>query len=886
MGVMTFQINVKDNAGTYSQTIEATSDGSSVTVKPAPVAISGVHIASSNGDHSAAVTGDTVTLTFTTTEQVSKLGNFKIKGSNPATFTSVESGSVYTNTATYVLDGTDPMGVMTFQINVKDSAGTYSQTIEATSDGSSVTVKPAPVAISGVHIASNHAGDNSSAVTGDTVTLTFTTTEQVSKLGNFKINGSNPATFTSVESGSVYTNTATYVLDGTDRMGVMTFQIDVKDSAGTYSQTIEATSDGSLVTVRPAPVAISNVHIASNHAEDNSSAVTGDTVTLTFTTTEQVSKLSNFKINGGNPATFTSAGAGSAWTNTATYVIDATDPLGVMTFQINVKDAAGTYSQTNEATSDNSSVTVKASTTNALSSLSLSGITLDQTVSENTYTYTATVPNDISVTTVTYTTVDENATADLQINGSSVSNPVPLSVGSNVISVVVTAQDGTTKSYSVTVTRVGSSNAALSSLNLSGITLDQTVSENMYTYTATVPNSVSITTATYTTTDIHAIVALNLNGQPVNNPISLNVGSNIISFVVTAHDGTMETYTVSVTREPQLVTAITVSSASTTMYVGDSLHFSANVTPGNATDKTFSWAVVPGTGVATINADGLLVATQAGTITVQATAHDRSGVVGTEVITIYIRSSGQGSSPTPTDTNPTPAPVPTPDPTPNPATDVFKTDVVKGDTNVVKNIETRIQAAIKTPVIVTLSDTKGHWAEKTIDTFVKLHVIEGYNDGTFKPDGNITRAEFTVILSRVFDIQGGNNTSVALKDVGSHWAKDAIEKLAEAGVISGYEDGTFKPDNTINREEMVVMLSRILNLNNVSKDTTKGNFDDLNGSYAANEIKTEAQAGIISGEADGKFDAKSNSTRAEALQIILNALNLNPQLKTLLDSLN
>ncbi|WP_245233445.1 S-layer homology domain-containing protein [Paenibacillus maysiensis] len=85
---------------------------------------------------------------------------------------------------------------------------------------------------------------------------------------------------------------------------------------------------------------------------------------------------------------------------------------------------------------------------------------------------------------------------------------------------------------------------------------------------------------------------------------------------------------------------------------------------------------------------------------------------------------------------------------------------------------------------------------------------------------------------------------------------------------------------------MVVLLSRILNLNNVSKDTTKGNFDDLKGSYAANEIKAEAQAGIISGRTDGKFDAKSNSTRAEALQLILNALNLNPQLKTLLDSHN
>ncbi|MGW8958867.1 YVTN family beta-propeller repeat protein, partial [Paenibacillus sp. NPDC055715] len=135
-----------------------------------------------------------------------------------------------------------------------------------------------------------------------------------------------------------------------------------------------------------------------------------------------------------------------------------------------------------------------------LSSLNLSGITLDQTVTGSVYAYTATVPNDVSVTTATYTTTDSHATAALQLNGAPVNNPINLSVGSNVISLVVTAQDGTTKSYTVTVTRAGSNSAALSSLNLSGITLDQTVTGSVYAYTATVPNDVSVTTATYTTT--------------------------------------------------------------------------------------------------------------------------------------------------------------------------------------------------------------------------------------------------------------------------------------------------------------------------------------------------------------------------------------------------
>ena len=170
---------------------------------------------------------------------------------------------------------------------------------------------------------------------------------------------------------------------------------------------------------------------------------------------------------------------------------------------------------------------------------------------------------------------------------------------------------------------------------------------------------------------------------------------------------------------------------------------------------------------------------------------------------------------------------------------------------------------------------------------MKLGVIDGYEDGSFHPDGKITRAEFAAIIARVFDISSSANHSIVLNDIDSHWAKGVIEKLASAGVIAGYEDGTFKPDQTISREEMVVILSRIINLSKLDKDTTKGNLTDLTSasSYAVNQIKDAAEAGIISGKNDGIFDPHGNSTRSEALTVILNALNLNPQLKTLLDSL-
>jgi hypothetical protein len=213
----------------------------------------------------------------------------------------------------------------------------------------------APV-ISNVNFESNNA-NHSLAKVGDTVTLTFKTTEQVTKLSNFKINGSNPTTFTSVGSGNSWTNTATYILEDSDPEGLVNFQINVKNSAGLYSITTEATDDGSSVTLQKAPV-ISNVSLVSSNVVPTKATV-GDIVTLTFTTNQEVSKLSNFKINGGNPAVFTStAQADQTWKTVATYVIDSSDPIGPMTFQINVKNVAGLYSITTEATTDGSSVAV------------------------------------------------------------------------------------------------------------------------------------------------------------------------------------------------------------------------------------------------------------------------------------------------------------------------------------------------------------------------------------------------------------------------------------------------------------------------------------------------------------------------------------------------
>jgi succinyl-CoA synthetase beta subunit len=351
----TFQINVKNALGFYSQTIEATNDHSSVTIVDEKPVISAVHFSSNSAKGSSvAANGDIVTLTFTSDEPVTKLSSFKVNGSNPDTFTNV--GNVYT--ATHLVDSGDHItgDPATFQINVKNAAGIFSQTIEATNDDSSVTIVDEKPVISAVHISSNSADGADKTANGDVISLTFTSDEPVTKLTAFKINGSNPDTFT--HEGNVYT--ATHLVDGGDPVtgSPATFQINVKNAAGIFSQTIEATGDGSSVTiVHPKPV-ISAVHISSNSIGGPSVAANGDIITLTFTSDQPVTKLGNFKINGSNPASFTNEGN----VYTATHLVDDGDHItgAPADFQINVQNLSGIYSQTIEVTNDGSSVTIVA----------------------------------------------------------------------------------------------------------------------------------------------------------------------------------------------------------------------------------------------------------------------------------------------------------------------------------------------------------------------------------------------------------------------------------------------------------------------------------------------------------------------------------------------
>ncbi|WP_068455469.1 S-layer homology domain-containing protein [Aedoeadaptatus pacaensis] len=101
------------------------------------------------------------------------------------------------------------------------------------------------------------------------------------------------------------------------------------------------------------------------------------------------------------------------------------------------------------------------------------------------------------------------------------------------------------------------------------------------------------------------------------------------------------------------------------------------------------------------------------------------------------------------------------------------------------------------------------WSVTAISYMSKLGMVKGYPDGNFMPRAAITRAEFAAMATRFADISAGSKTFTDVSQ--DHWAYDVIQKAAEAGWISGYPDGSFKPDQPITRAEVVAITNRMLN---------------------------------------------------------------------------
>ncbi|MFD0589039.1 S-layer homology domain-containing protein [Paenibacillus sp. GCM10027627] len=175
------------------------------------------------------------------------------------------------------------------------------------------------------------------------------------------------------------------------------------------------------------------------------------------------------------------------------------------------------------------------------------------------------------------------------------------------------------------------------------------------------------------------------------------------------------------------------------------------------------------------------------------------------------------------------------------------------------------------------SDIAGHWAEASIHQAVKDGIASGYPDGTFRPDRDVTRSEFTVLLMNALNKHNGAaeaaNTELPFADsakIGA-WAKGAVAQALQAGYISGYGDGTFRPNDVITRTEMAVMVAKAFGPSPIASASTGFSDDGDIPSWARDEVAAIREAGILQGKEGNRFHPHASATRAEAVSILLRA---------------
>jgi hypothetical protein len=167
------------------------------------------------------------------------------------------------------------------------------------------------------------------------------------------------------------------------------------------------------------------------------------------------------------------------------------------------------------------------------------------------------------------------------------------------------------------------------------------------------------------------------------------------------------------------------------------------------------------------------------------------------------------------------------------------------------------------------NDINGHWAENNIKKYIEKGIITGYNDGSFKPDQAVTRAEFVTIINKYFNF-------TALADIDftdvpeNEWYKVEIQRAVKEGYISGYEDNSFRADEYVTRQEAAEIITKILKLELSDEGNEAAQFNDGKDipSWSMDSINTLVRLGTLKGYPDNFIRYQGTLTRAEVLSIL------------------
>ncbi len=180
-----------------------------------------------------------------------------------------------------------------------------------------------------------------------------------------------------------------------------------------------------------------------------------------------------------------------------------------------------------------------------------------------------------------------------------------------------------------------------------------------------------------------------------------------------------------------------------------------------------------------------------------------------------------------------------------------------------------------TPYAKSFPDASGHWAETAIGRWSDYGVVNGDDQGNFRPGDNITRAETATVLDNLIGYK--TKSTKSFSDVSANdWFFDAISKLNYANVMTGYEDGTIRPKSNITRQEAAVMIARATGLKTSKADLTQlDRFKDKDSiqDWAKESVALMTERGYLQGN-DGSFRPADSITRAEVVTIINNIVGI------------
>ena len=524
-----------------------------------------------------------------------------------------------------------------------------------------------------------------------------------------------------------------------------------------------------------------------------------------------------------------------------------------------------------------------------LSELTLSHAALAPEFQGGTTRYTATVTNDVYALTVRAKAVSSEAS--IRINGQFFASgeavlPVELQVGANPITIGVTAQDGvTTQSYTVMVHRKPSSNVLLNGLLLSEGTLSPAFDSGIVHYEAAVEHGMTSMTVTASVYDRNALLTVNgreaASHQP-SQPVALQVGVNRLTIMVTAQDRvSTQAYTVEVTRKPSTNGGLTglrlAGAALSPAFDSEITAYEANV--GHSIDSTTVTASVydPNARIS-INGKVALsgeasasISLQVGatTIRITVTAPD-----GQTVRTYTVRVHREAVPEQPSDSSSGgnmggggPAPAEEPQVLPKPA--------LPDKQPAVPDKPAGSSAACVPLAKVRFTDMSGHWAESSVSEASGCGIVDGFDDGTFRPNDPVTRVQFIALLVRTkgFDKSGPTvPPAVAFADQEAipSWAAEAVSMAAQRGIVDGYEDGTFRPDAQVTRAEMIAMTARASHLQ-AGPEAELSMFADAAEIpvWAKGYVAAARHHGLVQGRENGRFAPQEHTTRAEAAVLLL-----------------